>query len=97
MCYSNGALKTRCVLKSKACSQACAFISRRLRIAAGILIARFAAGDGVAKDTDESLRLLEIASSRGNGRARGVLQQIMLDRMAKEEAAAANARKNSRV
>lgn len=48
-------------------------------------------GDGVAKDTDESLKLLEIASSRGNGRARGVLQQIMLDRLTKEEAAASAA------
>jgi TPR repeat protein len=43
------------------------------------------AGDGVEKNPEESMKLLEIAATRGNGRARGVLQQIMLDRMAKEQ------------
>jgi TPR repeat protein len=43
------------------------------------------AGDGVEKNPEESMKLLEIAATRGNGRARGVLQQIMLDRMAREQ------------
>ena len=41
-------------------------------------------GDGVAKDVEKSMEMLEVATSRGNGRAKAVLQQIMLDRMAKD-------------
>jgi|EP01043_Picozoa_sp_COSAG02_P017228 TPR repeat protein len=38
-------------------------------------------GDGVEKDPDESRKLLEIAATRGNGRARGLLQQIIQNEM----------------
>ena len=41
-------------------------------------------GDGVGKDVERSMEMLEVAASRGNGRAKGLLQQIMLDRMAKD-------------
>ena len=41
-------------------------------------------GDGVGKDVEKSMEMLEVAASRGNGRAKGLLQQIMLDRMAKD-------------
>ena len=42
-------------------------------------------GDGVDKDPEESRKLLEIAATRGNGRARGVLQQIIQHEMAREQ------------
>eukprot|EP01043_Picozoa_sp_COSAG02_P015237 COSAG02_NODE_644_length_18993_cov_6.626389_13_plen_71_part_00 len=38
-------------------------------------------GDGVEKDPGESRKLLEIAATRGNGRARGLLQQIIQNEM----------------
>lgn len=42
-------------------------------------------GDGVEKDPEESRKLLEIAATRGNGRARGVLQQVIQHEMAREQ------------
>ena len=41
-------------------------------------------GDGVGKDVERSMEMLQVAASRGNGRAKGLLQQILLDRMAKD-------------
>ena len=41
-------------------------------------------GDGVEKNPEESRRLLEIAATRGNGRARGLLQQIIQTEMEKQ-------------
>ena len=45
-------------------------------------------GDGVGKDVEKSMEMLEVAASRGNGRAKGLLQQILLDRMAKADGGA---------
>jgi TPR repeat protein len=69
ICYANG---THC-----SCSR-----QHQLRVVMSRCLSSGAcSGDGVEKDPDESRKLLEIAATRGNGRARGLLQQIIQNEM----------------